>query len=148
MYDVYTLMDGDTIESVSDKFGTTKEVIYKLNGNIDEWVSGLDIVVPKSDEDYYFYYTVKKGDYPYEIAKKYGIDYEVLLSLNGLDKGDYIYPNQVLLIPKDDVFAYMTGKNDSVNQLVREYNFDVNDLICQRSDIFLKPEQIILFRKK
>ena len=31
MYDIYVLKDGDTIDSISDKYGTDKDFIYKLN---------------------------------------------------------------------------------------------------------------------
>ena len=148
MYDIYTLLKDDTIESVSKKFGTTEEVLYQLNGFDLEIVPGMQIVVPKIRDEQFIYYTVKKGDNIYDIAKKYGVDYQLILSLNGLDKGDYIYPNQTLVIPRDDIFTYITKDGDSINRLVDEYRVDFEEFIHQNNHVFLKPEQIIFFKKK
>lgn len=44
-------------------------------------------------------YTVKKGDNPYRIGQNFNTDYNWILAMNNLDKNDYIYPNQQLMIP-------------------------------------------------
>ena len=43
-------------------------------------------------------YTVQSDDTPYKIAKKYGMDLNYLLSLNGLSTRSKIYPGQQLLV--------------------------------------------------
>lgn len=148
MYEIYTLLEGDTINSVADKFSTTDDILYQINGNMKDWKSGMQIIVPKRQDNNFIYYTVKKGDNLYDIAKKYDVDYKILLSLNGLDKDDYIYPNQTIVIPRDDLLAYITGSDDSIGRLMKEYNVGVEDFVKQNQEVFLKPEQIIFFRKK
>ena len=150
MYEIYTLQDGDTISSVSEKFGTNEDVIYQINGLDSEYVivPGMQLVVPKVKNDKYIYYTVKKGDSPYEIAKKYNVDVKILLYLNGLDEGDYIYPNQILLIPRDDFQFYMTQSSDTFKNLMERYHVSVDELIKDNEKVYLMPEQIIAFRKK
>ena len=148
MYEIYTLLDGDTVNSVADKFNTTDNILYQINGDMKDWKPGMQIIVPKRQDNNFIYYTVKKGDNLYDIAKKYDVDYKVLLSLNGLDKDDYIYPNQTIVIPRDDLLAYITGSNDSIGRLINEYRVKVEDFVKQNQEVFLKPEQIIFFRKK
>ena len=148
MYEIYTLLDGDTVNSVADKFNTTDNILYQINGDMKDWNPGMQIIVPKRQDNNFIYYTVKKGDNLYDIAKKYDVDYKVLLSLNGLDKDDYIYPNQTIVIPRDDLLAYITGSNDSIGRLINEYRVKVEDFVKQNQEVFLKPEQIIFFRKK
>lgn len=46
------------------------------------------------------YYTVKPGDTLSEIAKKYGISYQYLASINGIDDPNIIYSGQILIVPK------------------------------------------------
>jgi membrane-bound lytic murein transglycosylase D len=43
-------------------------------------------------------YTVKAGDTPFKIAKRFGMNLSVLLSLNGLNSRSKIYPGQKLWI--------------------------------------------------
>jgi membrane-bound lytic murein transglycosylase D len=47
-------------------------------------------------------YTVRSGDTPYEIAKKYGMNLSVLLTLNGLNSRSKIYPGQKLWITSNN----------------------------------------------
>ncbi len=150
MYEIYTVKNNDTIESISSMFGTTSDDIEKLNGFGKNFVvkSGMQLVVPKKDNDNYLYYTVKKGDNLYNIAKEYGVDVKMLLVLNGLDTDDYIYPNQTLLIPRSNVKIYMTGMNDTILDVMKRYDTSISNLLEDNENIFLRPEQIIVFREK
>ncbi len=150
MYEIYTVLENDTIEEISKRFGTTKEYIYQLNGLDDHFVvmPNMQLVVPKRKDTNYWYYTVKKGDNPYSIAKQYGVDYQLLLALNGLDDNDYIYPNQTLLIPKDDVHIYLTKNNDTIRDVMERNDVGWDELIKENEKIYLRPEQIIVFREK
>lgn len=97
--------------------------------------------------NYFDYYTVKKGDSLYEIAKKNNIDVNDLLLINGLKKDDYIYPNQEILIPKNDYKIIITRENDTLNGISRKLNIPILDLIEQNANIYLIPEQLIVYRK-
>ena len=150
MYEVYNVMDNDTIDDISKKFGTTKDVIYQLNGFDDNYIikPNMQVVVPKNKNSNYWYYTVKKGDNLYAIAKEYDVDYSLLLTLNGLDKDDYIYPNQTLIIPKENVNIYLTKVEDTINDLMERNHLKIEELLKENENIYLKPEQIVVFRKK
>ena len=48
MYEIYTIMSGDTWNSIADKYGTTVGILKQINGIIadNEVVAGRQIVVP------------------------------------------------------------------------------------------------------
>jgi hypothetical protein len=91
---------------------------------------------------------VKKGDNLYEIAKNNGIDYNLLVQLNGLEKGDYIYPNQTIILPKDGLNIYMTKDNDTIEDVLTKLNITIDELMDENQKIYLREEQVILFREK
>src|SRR5688572_1206728 len=45
-------------------------------------------------------YPLQKGEWPYCIARRFDVNPEELLSLNGLTRGDIYYPNLTLKIPQ------------------------------------------------
>ena len=49
-------------------------------------------------------YTLQKGEFPYCIARRYDVNPEELLSLNGLSDGSIYYPNLSLRIPQSGSF--------------------------------------------
>lgn len=150
MYEVYTIQNQDTIESIANQFDTTPAVLLQINGfgQEQELIPGNRIVVPVLRKQPYQYYTVKKGDNIYEIAKKNDIDYNLLLQLNGLEKDDYIYPNQTLILPQKGLKVYLTQDNDTLEDVSKKLNVSFNDLLKENDKIYLRPEQILIFREK
>ncbi len=138
----------DTIEEIAKKYNTTVDVIYQINGFSDDYVvvPGTQIVVPKIMNNPYRYYTVKKGDNLYRIAKDFDIDYQLLIRLNGLDADDYIYPNQTLILPKDGYQVYLTQDDDTIDTVLDRLNITLDDLLRENRKIYLRPEQIIIFK--
>lgn len=45
-------------------------------------------------------YLVEEGDNPYDIAKKHNVSVNELMEINGLERGDKIFPGNILKIPK------------------------------------------------
>lgn len=150
MYEIYNIQPGDTLSSIASKYGTTESMILQINGLPDNYkiVPGTQIVVPVEQNKTYRYYTVKKGDNIYQIAKKYNIDYDLLLKLNGLDKDDYIYPNQTILLPKNGLTIYLTKQGDTITDIIENLNTTLEELINENPNIYLAPEQIIVFKEK
>ena len=70
-----------------------------INNNVVNLTPGMTLLIPKKNNEYFNYYKVNKGDTLFNIAKKYNVNVNMLSMLNGLDKNDYIYPNQEILIP-------------------------------------------------
>lgn len=66
------------------------------------------------ESPYYSLYEIKKGDSLYKISKEFNVNTKLLAELNGLNMDDYIYPQQVLLIPKRDVSYYITKDGDTI----------------------------------
>lgn len=99
-----------------------------------------------SSDSYFDYYIVKKGDNLYEIARKNNIDVNDLLLINGLEKDDYIYPDQKILIPKSNYKIIITKDNDTIDSISKRLNIPASDLIKQ-NNLYLVPEQLIVYRK-
>jgi LysM repeat protein len=148
MYDTYVIDSDDTINSISSKFNTSPEVIYQLNGYILDLVPGTSLVVPRVTSNYFDYYKVSKGDTLYKIASDNKIDANLLAQLNGINKTDYIYPNQTLLIPKSGSILYFTAIGDTLNEVSKGLNVPLDKLINQNDNIYLQPEQLIVYKYK
>ena len=78
----------------------------------------------------------------------HNIDYKLLLKLNGLNKEDYIYPEQILLIPKENYKVLITKNGDTLSNISNEYNLNIDELINENRNISLSPEQIIIIKNK
>ena len=148
MYDTYVIEENDTINSISSKFNTSPEVIYQLNGYVLDIVPGNTLVVPRVTSNYFDYYKVNKGDTLYKIASDNKIDANLLAQLNGLNKSDYIYPNQTLLIPKAGSILYFTAVGDTLSEIAKGLNVSIDKLVSQNDNIYLQPEQLIVYKYK
>ena len=146
MYDIYTIKNGDTIESISNKFNISPANLYKLNGFTPDYILqvGANIIVPKIQNPYFNYYTVQKGDNLYKIAQNYNINEDLLAELNGLNKQDYIYPNQVIVVPKKGVNIYITKEGDTISSVSENLKTNVAKIVLQNETIYLLPEQLIV----
>ena len=148
MYDTYIIEKNDTIDTISSKFNTSPEIIYQLNGYAKDLVPGKTLVVPKVTSNYFDYYTISKGDTLYKIATDNNIDPNLLAQLNGINKTDYIYPNQTLLIPKSGSILYITAVGDTLSEIAEGLNISIDKLISQNDNIYLQPEQLIVYKYK
>ena len=150
MFDKYTINPGDTLNSIADRFNTKPDILMDINNLYfpDEFRVGMDIIVPKNAEQYFNYYTIETGDSLYKIAKKYNINPTLLASLNGLNMEDYIYPNQTILLPKNGLTVYLTKQGDTISDIIENLNTTLNELIEENPNIYLAPEQIIVFKEK
>lgn len=144
MYGIYRIQQGDTIDSLSKKYGVSPEILENLNQNSNFEV-GTNIIVPTMNE-YFEIYTIDKGDNLYNIAKRYNTDYNLLALLNGLNVNDYIYPNMTILVPKRNVKYYITKDNDTLLSINRLLNGNINKLLSQNNNIYLKEGQLIVYK--
>lgn len=148
MYDIYTIEENDTIESIANKYNITPYILYQLNGINSNYVltPGNNIVVPKVSSAYFDYYTIKKGDSLYKIANKYGVDYNILALINGLEIDDYIYPNQVISVPKNGVNYYIVKEGETLLDIANKLDTNINNIINENSSLYLLPEQLIIHK--
>lgn len=148
MYDTYIIKKDDTFDSISSKFGISPEILKQLNGYSFNLIPGNTIVVPKQNSNYFDYYSVIKGDTLYKIAQDNNIDANLLAQLNGINKTDYIYPNQILLVPKAGSILYITAVGDTLSEIAKGLNVSLDKLISQNNNIYLQPEQLLVYKYK
>ncbi len=147
MYKTYQVLEKDTWENIASKFHTSVGALQELNG-MNMLIPGSIIVVPKVvGSDYFTTYTIKKGDNLYEIAKKYHTNVDVLLNANGLEKEDYLYPGQELLIPREGIEMYVTKEGETLVDVSKKLGTTQSSLIQDNELIYLLPEQLILYKK-
>ena len=151
MYTIYQVKNGDTLASVASNFGISADNLSNLNGIMVGSVltPGDFIVVPKSqvENPYFMEYVVKKGDNVYTIAKANNVNPSHLLRLNGLNDTDIIYPGQKIMVPRSGVMFYITGENDTFNDLIRFFGVNANEIARENGTIYLTGDQLIVYKK-
>jgi membrane-bound lytic murein transglycosylase D len=96
---VYSVKKGDSLYIIAKAFNTSVQEIKKQN-NLQSNILrvGQKLVIQSGTPAGAVPYTVKSGDTPYKIAKKYGMNLNYLLALNGLSTRSKIYPGQQLWV--------------------------------------------------
>ncbi len=147
MFDKYTILENDTYDNVASKFNISTALLKGINNNVD-FKPGNIISVPKYSNNIFDYYVVSVGDTLYKISNDNNIDVSLLAQLNGVNKDDYIYPNQILLIPRAGSILYITADGDTLDEIVNGIGISTDDLISQNKNIYLQPEQLIVYKYK
>ena len=129
--DIYTVKRGETIDDITSRFKVTMEDLEKVNDDIDLLREGDEINIPFILSDDFNYYEVK-----------------TIAHLNGLDLKDYIYPKQVLILPKDGIEIYITEKGDTINDLEKALNSSIDVLIRDNPNIYVVENQLLVKREK
>lgn len=147
--DIYIVEKGDTIESIGRKYNIPVIEIIKANNLKAPYLlnEGDSLTIPTGLYNIFDYYVVKKGDNLYEIAQKNNISLDILLGVNGLDKDEYIYEGQTILIPKSDVKLYITKTGDTIESVSDFFKAPGVDIIYSNNSIYLLPGQLIIYRK-
>lgn len=100
---VYIVRRGDSLYRIANSFSTTVQRIKKENNlRSDNLSIGQKLVIQSGRPEGATLYTVKTGDTPFEIAKKYRMNLNTLLNLNGLHSRSKIYPGQKLWVTPND----------------------------------------------
>ena len=149
MFKIYQVVSGDTLDVVAEKANTNVDYLISINGfNPNEpLIPGSYIIIPNNNSNFDVY-TVIQGDSIYDIARKFGVNYKDILSLNGLKENDYIYPNQMIMIPKKTTNYYITRDGDTLDLVSSNLNSSVDNLIRQNTTIYLTPDQFLVYKKE
>ncbi len=99
------------------------------------------------ESPYYMIYEIKKGDSLYKISKEFNVNTKLLSELNGLNMDDYIYPGQMLLVPKKDVSYYITKDGDTLKIVSDIFGVSESDIVSNNRTIYLMPGQMIYYKK-
>lgn len=149
MYKIHTVEANETIDIISNNLQITSSELRKINGfspNYEVSV-GEQIIVPVTRASYFDTYVVKSGDTIYDIARLHDVGVDDLLSLNGLERDDYIYPNQQLLVPKANVNFYITKENDTLTSVVETLKMSLEEMYRDNPVIYLQPDQLIIVKE-
>lgn len=148
MYDIYVVMPNDTLDSIANKYNVSIDMIKQFNGYDIELRPGMKLLIPKNNSKYFSYYVINKGDTLYKIASDNNINANLLAELNGINLDDYIYPNQVLLVPKAGSILYFTQIGDTLLDVSKKFKTSIDNLLKENENIYLQPEQLIVYRNK
>jgi len=81
-------------------------------------------------------YTLQRGEFPYCIARRFDVNPEELLSLNGLSDGSIYYPNLSLRIPQSGSFPGTRAlRNHPATYTVAASNETVYSVACLFGDV-------------
>jgi len=149
MFKSYMLKKNEDLFSVAKKYNTSVKILQDLNNiyYLDDIREGMEIIVPQESKEYFNYYVVEKGDNLYAIARRYNINPELLASINGLNMDDYIYPNQQILIPKNEYSYYITAEGDTLDEVIKVFNSNRDKFLSENGTIYLMEGQLLVNRK-
>ena len=128
----YTVKSGDSLWSISRKFGVSVSELKEANNLSSNLLSiGQNLIIPgkvpekESDE-----YVVQKGDTLYSIARKFNTTVDNLKSLNNITT-DSLAIGQILKIPGEESITgntYNVKKGDSLYSIAKMFNTTVNSI--------------------
>ena len=128
----YTVKSGDSLWSISRKFGVTVNELKKVNNLSSNLLSiGQNLIIPgKKNNTSSNEYVVKKGDTLYGIANKYNVSIDNLKSYNNLST-DSLSIGQKIKIPDNKVNSneYVVKSGDSLYSISRKYGVSVDNLM-------------------
>ena len=134
MYNVYKILNGESLEDVAVKFNTSVPALEDMNGLEEKFLrAASEILVPETSKDSI-----------YGIARKYNINPELLASLNGLNYTDYIYPDQLIMIPKANYSYYITKEGDTLDSVSNVLGVSREKLLGENDIIYLLEGQLLV----
>ena len=147
--DTYIVEKGDTIEAIGKKYNIPVIEIIKANNLKEPYLlmEGQSLTIPTSLYNIFDYYTVKKGDTLYKLAEENKTTVNILAEVNGLNKDEYIYEGQTLLVPKKDVSLYITKTGDTIEDVAVFFKTVATDVIYSNNNIYLLPGQLIVYTR-
>lgn len=128
----YTVKSGDSLWSISRKFGVTVNELKEANNLSSNLLSvGQNLIIPGKKADISSNeYVVKKGDTLYGIANKYKVSVDNLKSYNNLST-DSLSIGQIIKIPENKVSGneYVVKSGDSLYSISKKYGVSVDELM-------------------
>ena len=148
MYYIYVVNKGDTLTTIAQEFDTDVSTLYEINNFSVGYIikEGDKIIVPLKKDNVFDYYTVKDGDTLTKISQMYNVEVSTIVKLNGIEETDYLYPEQILLVPKEGVKVYVTKELDTVEKVATIFGVTPVDIVVQNRQLYLLPEQLVIYK--
>ncbi|MDC7246215.1 MAG: LysM peptidoglycan-binding domain-containing protein [Sphaerochaetaceae bacterium] len=139
-YTDHTVQEGETLESLSQMYGITKESIISVNAikSLSSIRAGITLRIPDQNGQLY---TVQSGDSLSIITNRYnpGLGWKTLQELNNLKSQD-IFPGQKLFIPSATVRD--DGSVNDYNRFVSPFDGRITGLYGQ-TVVYGSSEEIV-----
>lgn len=129
---------------------TSKGIVPGINGYVDknkfteniflcEGAECPDVKEPENTESEIIYYTVKRGDCLWNIAKNYGTTVQSIAEANGIQNPNLIYPGQVFKITssnseKDETiemghYIYTVKRGDNLWNIAKRHGVSLQSIL-------------------
>nr|MBP6291236.1 M23 family metallopeptidase [Spirochaetota bacterium] len=74
-------------------------------------------------------YTIKKNDNIWKIAKKFNVNYKLIIMANEIDNPDLLKPGKTIMVPNKNGVLYQVKKGESLYVIARQYNVSPDRII-------------------
>ena len=64
-----------------------------------------------------------------------------------MDKDDYIYPGEELMIPQGNIQTYIVENGETLYDVSNKLNTNVDKIIEDNDSIYLLPGQLLIIKK-
>ena len=143
---LYTVRRGDSLYEIAQRFDVSVDQLKSWNNRGSNTIHPGDRLVvyssqfadssaaPAAARTTTQNYTVRRGDSPYEIAQRFGVDLNSLLAANGLNQRSAIYPGDELLIPgggasSGAAVAYTIRRGDTLGGIADRHGISLRSLL-------------------
>lgn len=133
-YDTYTVVSGDTLYSIANKYNTSVSNLRNINNLSSDILSvGQKLLVPKDSSiigtqiTNYIDYRVMPGDTLYSIADKYNTTVSELISINNLSNFN-LSVGQVIKVPYLQTDIYVVQNGDTLYSIAKKFNLSIDEL--------------------
>ncbi|OHX66099.1 muramidase family protein [Flammeovirga pacifica] len=155
---IYTVLQGDTLYQISQKFGISPQKLLEMNGfdasqpiYIGQQLkvkNDQQTIIPplpkKEDKTSGKTHTVNRGESLYAISRKYDLSPAEILSANGLSIGATIYVGQVLKIPSQKINIKPKVTSTTSKNEIRVYTVKPGDYLSKIAQQFdVTPQALV-----
>ena len=130
-------------ESPTPTFGTPVTVVVTTPAPVTVIPNGTTttVVVPTISVNRPATYTLQSGEYPYCIARRFNLNPDDLLALNGITDGGFFYPGNTLTIPQSGSWpGERAWHSHPDTYTVSSSNTTIYSVACYYGDVY--PEAI------
>lgn len=142
---VYTVRGGDSFYEIARRYDVSVDQLKGWNNRRSDIIHPGDKLVlystafsangaDASGVTSVQRYTVRRGDSPYEIARRHGVDLDALLIANGLSRRSSIYPGDELLLPGGGASVaasatYAVRRGDTLGAIAHRHGISLRSLL-------------------